>query len=133
MRLILWSLGALVLRVLVLVSGLLMLPGTGEARPPLRPAAVLLAILGGMAAIRLALRYGELRDVPAVGFAGGVAGVLGAAVLVAACRTIEPILGPGLGGSGVAVCLLWGLLGAIVAGVSAVAIPPRLDDGEGSS
>jgi hypothetical protein len=133
MRLILWSLGLLLLRVLVLVSGLVIAPATGEARPPLLPAAVLLGILGCLAAIGFAIKYGEPRDVPAVGFAGGVAGVLAAALVVAACRTIEPILGPGLAGSGVAVCLLWGLLGAIAAGVSVVIVSPRSDGGEGSS
>jgi hypothetical protein len=133
LRVVQWSLVALVLRALVLVAPIFIASGMGEARPPLRPAAVVLGILGGFAAIRLAFLFGELRDVPAVGFAGGVLGVLGAALLVAACRTIEPILGPGLAGSGVAVCVVWALLGAILAGVSAVIVPPRPDDGEGSS
>jgi hypothetical protein len=133
MRFLVGSLGALLLRLLVLVAGLVIASGAGEGRPPLRPAAVLLGILGCVLAIRFAWKHGELRDVPAVGFAGGVLGVLGASLLVAACRTIEPILGSRLAGSGVVVCLVWALLGAIGAGVSAVTVPPRLDDGEGSS
>jgi pSer/pThr/pTyr-binding forkhead associated (FHA) protein len=130
MRLIVWSMGAVLLRVLVLVSSLIFAAGTGEARPPLRPAVMLLGLVGCLAAIRFALKHGAPGDVPAVGFAGGVVGVLAASVVVAVCRTIEPILGPGLAGSGVAVCAVWGLLGVIVAGVSAVAVPPRPDDGE---
>jgi pSer/pThr/pTyr-binding forkhead associated (FHA) protein len=130
MRLIVWSLGALLLRMLVLVSGLVIAPGSGEARPPLRPAVVLFGVFGCLAAIRFALKHGAPGDFPAVGFAGGVLGVLAASLVVAACRTIEPLLGPALSGSAVAVCLVWGLLGLIVAGVSVVAIPPRVEAGE---
>ncbi len=124
-RLVTWSLGALLLRVLVLVSEQVVAAGTGEGRPPLRPTAVLLAALGCMAAVRFAFKHGELRDVPAVGFAGGALGVLAAALLIAVCRTIEP----GLSASPVAVCFLWGGLGAIGAGVSAVLAPPHSNEG----
>jgi hypothetical protein len=86
---------------------------------------VLLAALGCVAAVLFALRRGELRDVPAVGFAGGIAGVLAAALLVAACRTIEPLLGAGPAASPIAVCLLWGALGAALAVASAALVPPR--------
>jgi hypothetical protein len=132
LRVITWSLGALLLRALLLAAGLVVAPGTGEPRPPLRPAVVLLAVLGGLAAIRFALKHGELRDVPPVGFAGGVLGVLAASLVVAACRAIEPGLGPALAGSAVAVCLLWGVLGAAAAGLSGVLVPFR-KVGEGSS
>jgi hypothetical protein len=126
-RLVAWSLGALLVRALVVASSLAVRPATGEARPPLRALALILSLAGIMAAVRFALRHGAVRDAPAVGFAGGVLGVLAASLVVAACRTIEPILGPALAGSPLAVCLAWGALGAILAGVSAVVVPPRLD------
>ncbi len=50
--------------------------------------------------------------------AGAGLGALGASVVVAACQAIEPTLGP-LAGSPIAVCGLWGLLGAASAGVIA--------------
>ena len=131
-RLVTWSVAGVLLRALVLVSGLVFAAGTGEGRPPLGPAAVLLAAVGCAGALGFVLRHGELRDAPAVGFAGACAGVLAATLLIAACRTIEPILGTGTSASPVAVCLLWVVLGATLAGISAVLAPPRRD-GEGSS
>jgi hypothetical protein len=89
----------------------------------LRGAAVVFAVLGLAVALRFALKHGELRDVPPVGFAGALAGVLAAAVVVAACRTIEPLLGPLLA-SAIAACLLWGVLGLGLAALSAVLLPP---------
>ena len=132
LRLVTWSLGALVLRVLVLVAGLVVASGPGEGRPPLGPAAVLLAALGCAGALAFVLKYGEARDAPAVGFAGACAGVLAATLLIAACRTIEPVLGPALSASPVAVCLLWVGLGVTLACLSVVLAPPR-PDGEGST
>jgi hypothetical protein len=132
-RLLTWSAGAVVLRVLVLVAGSALGRTSGEASPPLSGVAVLLAVLGCVAALGFALKHGELRDVPAVGFAGGVAGLLAAAVLVAVCRTFEPMLGTRLAASPLAVCLLWGILGMALAGLSVLlAPPPTHSDPEGS-
>ncbi len=76
-----------------------------------------------MLAAALAARRGEPRDVPAAGFAGAVAGVLAAALMVAACRTIEPILGPAppLFVS----ALLWAAIGAGLAVASSPLVPYR--------
>jgi hypothetical protein len=125
LRLITWSLGALLLRVLLLASALVASPGPD--RPTLAGAAIVMAVVGCVAAVRFALKHGELRDVPAVGFAGGLLGVFAATVLVAACRTLEPLLGRTLAASPIAVCLLWGVLGAALAGLSAVLAPPRTE------
>ena len=132
LRLVTWSVGALLLRVLVLVAGFVPGGASEGARPTLAGVAIMLAALGCLAAISFALNRGEPRDVPALGFAGGFAGVLAAALLVAACRTIEPTPGPGLAASPIVVCLLWGALGAALAGVSAILAPAR-SVAEGSS
>jgi hypothetical protein len=130
LRLITWGVGAVLLRVLVLAAGLVFGTATDGVHPPLQPVSVLLAALGCVAAAWFALRHGEPRDVPAAGFAGGVAGVLAAAVLVATCRTIEPRLLPSA--SPLAACLLWGILGAGLAVISTLLAPPR-SIAEGSS
>jgi hypothetical protein len=132
LRLITWSLGAILLRVLILAASVLVGPGSEQARPPLRAVAVVLAVLGGVLGARFAWKHGELRDLPTVGFAGGIMGVLAATLLVAACRTLEPILGPGLSASSLVVCLLWGAVGAALAAGSAVLAPPQ-PGSEGSS
>jgi hypothetical protein len=132
LRLITWSLGAVLVRVLVLAASGLVGPGSEQARPPLRAVAVVLAVLGGLLGMWFAGKHGEPRDLPSVGFAGGIAGILAATLLVAACRTIEPILGPGLSASSLALCLLWGAVGASLAAVSAVVAPQR-PVAEGSS
>jgi hypothetical protein len=134
LRLVAWSLGTLLLRLLVMVGGLVPVVGAGaSATPSLPGVAVLMAVLGCGAAVVFALKQGEPRDVPASGFAGGFAGVLAAALLVAACRTIEPILGTKLAASPIAACLLWGLLGAGLAAVSAWLAPPTRPVAEESS
>ena len=133
LRLVTWSLGALLLR--LLVAGLGLRRRRGDGRGPAAAWGRWPCCLRPWAAWepwRFVLKHGELRDAPAVGFAGACAGVLAATVLIAACRTIEPMLGPAVAASPVAVCLLWGVLGAALAGVSAVLAPPR-PDGEGSS
>jgi hypothetical protein len=55
--------------------------------------------------------------------------VLAAAVVIAACRTIEPLLGAALSASPVAVCVLWMAAGAVLAAASAVVAPPPTDQG----
>jgi hypothetical protein len=132
-RLVTWSVGALLLRLLLQASGLLLGAGAGAAQAglPIQGAAILFAVLGCVVALQFALKHGELPDVPAVAFAGAFAGVLAAAVVVAACRTIEPILGP-LATSPIAACLLWGLLGLGLAGLSAELVPASTGS-EGSS
>jgi hypothetical protein len=92
-------------------------------RPGLAGPAVVLAVVGMLAAGRWALRRGERRDVPAAAFAGGLAGVLLAALAVAACRSIEPLLG-GLGARTIVGVGLWALLGAAAGAFSRWIAPP---------
>jgi hypothetical protein len=125
LRLVAWAAGGLLVRLIVVVAGRLLGPGPVGASPALGGVALILAALGCGLAVTFALKRGEPRDAPAVGFAGGVAGILAAAILVAGCRTIEPMMGTSLAGSSVAVCLLWGALGAGLAAASTVLTPYR--------
>jgi hypothetical protein len=124
-RLALGGAGGLALRVLIVLAGMIVggRGSAGAATPRLQGAAVLLAALGGCAAAGFALRRGEPRDVPPAAFAGAFAGVLCAALLVAACRAVEPLLGSGLASSPLAVSLLWAILGTGLGGLSVWLIP----------
>jgi hypothetical protein len=126
-RLLVGIAGGLLLRGLVAGSVVAFGAGVEGARPPLRALALLLAIAGAVAGGTFALRRGSPRDVPASGFAGGFAGVLVASLVVAACRTIEPgiLHGSGPMASPLVACLFWALLGAGLAVLSAVLVPPR--------
>jgi hypothetical protein len=79
--------------------------------------ALVLGLVGALAGAGLAARRGGRREAPPGGFAGACAGVIASSGLVAACRSIEPVLG-GWSTSILAVCLLWALLGAGLAGLS---------------
>jgi pSer/pThr/pTyr-binding forkhead associated (FHA) protein len=125
-RLILGSAAAAGLRLLIAAGGIF---GSEEPAPAIRGAAILLAVLGGMLAATLALRRGESRDLLPSSFAGAFAGVLLAALVVAACRAIEPTLGHGLVGTTLVLVALWAVLGAALAGLSAWLIPYRPSGG----
>jgi hypothetical protein len=89
--------------------------------PGLLGPALLGAALGAVGGIELVRRRGGLAEVPAGAVSGGVAGGLGAAVVVAACRAVEGWLGaaPSLA----LIAPLWGLIGAALAGLSLLAVP----------
>jgi hypothetical protein len=122
------------LRVLVLLGdGLTRVMNLGEvARPSLSGTALVLAAVGGIAGARLAGRRGEPRDVPPGAFTGAVAGVLAAAISVAACRAIEPIFGRLVAGSPVGACLLWAMLG-VLTGLGSLVLAPYKPSGESTS
>jgi hypothetical protein len=120
LRVILGSSVAAGFRLLIALGGML---GSGEPSPALRGPAILLAVLGGVFAAALALRRGEARDLLPSSFAGAFAGVLLATLVVAACRAIEPALGPGLIGTTLVPVALWAVLGAGLAGLSVWLIP----------
>jgi hypothetical protein len=91
--------------------------------PDLLGPALLGAVLGAWGGTALIRRRGAARtDLPAGAVSGGVAGVLAAAVVVAACRSVEAVLGasPSLG----LTAPLWGLIGAALGGLSLVLLPP---------
>jgi hypothetical protein len=125
-RVLFGAAGAILLRVIVLLVGLVW-HGAGGVRPlEARLSSVALALVGAgaLAASLLALRRGEQRDVPAAAFAGGSLGLLAAAVCFAVIQSVEHILGT-WSTSFWAVGLLWGTIGALVALASNYLIPHR--------
>jgi hypothetical protein len=120
-----WSFAALVLRILVgVASGSLgtdAMKASGPDSPALAGVAVMLGGVGGLLGGLVAARRGGSREAPAGAFAGGFAGVVASTAVVACCRTVEPILG-GWATSVVAVCGLWALIGAALAGLSLVLV-----------
>jgi hypothetical protein len=119
---VLFAVGAAIaLRIVVLVVGLLTY-GAGAAR--LSSVALALVGAGAVAASLLALRQPEQRDVPAAAFAGGLLGLLAAAVCFAIIQCVERLLGT-WSTSFWAVALLWGTIGALVALASNYLIPHR--------
>ena len=113
-----------------LIAGGDLIP-VGSGHPSLAGAALLMAIVGGVAAASLAGRSGESRDLPSAAFAGGFAGVLAAAFVVACCRAIEPLFGTTFS-SNVAACALWAVLGGLASAVSLVIVPHEPAKGEAS-
>jgi hypothetical protein len=118
--------GAIALRLLVLVVGV-MLHGAGDTR--LSSVALALVAAFALTASFPALRRGEQRDVAAAALTGGSLGLLAAAVCFAVIQTIERILGS-YSTSFWAIALLWGTIGALVALGSNYLIPYRPAAGE---
>ncbi len=124
-RVVSWSFASLVVRLLVgLASGSLgadALVASGPGTPKLAGVAVMLAGLAGVAGGWLAGRRGGSRAIAGGALAGAFAGIIASAVLVATCRAVEPILGT-WATSVVAVCGLWALIGAGLAGLSILVV-----------
>jgi hypothetical protein len=124
-RVVTWSFAGLVIRLLVGVAsgsiGADAVTASGADSPRLVGVAVMLAGLGGLLGGWLAKLRGGLREIPTGAFAGGFAGVVASTLVVASCRAVEPILGS-WSTSVIAVCLLWGLIGAGLAGLSIVLV-----------
>ncbi len=120
-----WSLAALAVRLLIGVAGGSIgedaMIASGPEAPRLGGVALALAAAGALAGAGLASRRGGPREAPTGAFAGGCAGVVAAAALVAACRSIEPLLGS-WATSIPAVCLLWAALGAAPAAASMLVV-----------
>lgn len=128
LRMALGTLGGLALRSLVALGGLLPIgqgAGAAEALPRLLGPVILFATAGGVIGTALIARRGEARDLPPAGFAGACGGVFVAALSVAFCRAVEPILGPAPTRSLWLSGLLWAVLGAGIAGLSLVIAPHR--------
>ncbi len=126
-RLIVWPLALLVGRLLISLLG--RIPGTtpdvsGNV-PGLGGPALFLAILGALAGIVLAKRRGGWADIPSGGLAGAIVGLLVSAVMVAACRAVEPDLGSSPPHAFLTMPLLWGAIGAALAGLSLGLVPSR--------
>ncbi len=115
--------GAVVLRCGAMAAGLF---SEGSASGvSLRTTGVLFALVGALLAARAARRGGESRDVPPALFAGAFAGVLVAAVVIAICSAVEPIVFGSMSRTLWLSAALWVVLGACFAGVSLVVVPPR--------
>ena len=121
LRLAAWAVLGLILRLLVLLGGLV-LPGES---PSLRGAALIFGLIGGCAATIFALSKRAWTDLPTAAFAGGIAGVLVAAVAVSGCRSLETSWITRLSASPYAGLVLWAVLGAALAAVSALLVPYR--------
>jgi hypothetical protein len=89
--------------------------------PALLGPAILGAALGALGGVSLIRKRGGIADAPAGAVTGGVAGVLGAAVVVAACRSVESAISaaPALWWA----APLWGVIGAALAGLSMLLVP----------
>ena len=104
-----------------------------SVRPALLGPAVALATVGALVAAPWALRRGERRDLPAAAFGGGFAGVLLAALAVAACHAVEPAVGT-LGATTAVDISLWALLGATAGAASIIVLhPPQPDTDTGET
>ena len=122
-RLVAWVAAAAVLRLLIVASSALFGgPAQGEPAPALHGPAIVMAILGCGLGVVYALRRGAARDLFSTGFAGGFLGVLASAVMVAACRAIEP--NPP---SSLLAVVLWSALAAALAFLSQWLVPPRTE------
>jgi hypothetical protein len=119
---VLWSAGgAIGVRLVILVAGILLHGAKGAS---LSSVALALVAAGSLGAVLLAMRQGADRDIPAAAFTGGSLGLLAAAICFAIIQTVERILG-GYSTSVWAVATLWGVIGVVVALVSNHLIPHR--------
>ncbi len=130
-RVILAIFGAILLRLLVVISSVLTFGSQGatidESR--LSSMGVVFTVAGIVLASLLGGRQIRRPDQFAVGFTGGLFGVLFAAVLHAVIRSVEPVFGP-LSSSVSAILMLWSVLGAVIGLILAVVVPHRQDGPE---
>jgi hypothetical protein len=124
------ALGAIALRTLVGLSARVAGgPAGSSVEPRLASLALVLAVLGVVLGGILGSRRGDPGDPIPAGFAGGLLGLIGAAVLHAVVRSVEGILGS-WSASLWAVGGLWAVIGAVVAGLTTFLIPYRADNAE---
>ena len=124
-------LGAIGLRIFVVLSAMAPVgSSTGSmTEPRLAALALVLAVVGIVAGGILGSRRGDRRDLVSAGFAGGLLGLLAAAVLHAVVRSVEGLLGS-WSSSLWAVVLLWAVIGAVAAGLTTLLIPYRPEHAE---
>jgi hypothetical protein len=93
--------------------------GTPLAEPRITSVALVTTAFGMLCGLILAKRRGESRDLLTAGTAGGLVGLLSSALLFSMLQSAERALGR-WSTSIMAVCLLWGAIGAVIALISAV-------------
>ena len=126
--------GAAGIRLLFVVANALPFGGAGKtlAEPRLSSIALVTVAAGVLLGLKLASRRGERRDSFTAGIAGGLLGLLCSALGFSVLQSIERLLGT-WSTSVVAVCLVWGIAGALLAVLSTIVIPHRRAlDQEGS-
>jgi hypothetical protein len=127
-RLVALGLGGVVLRFAVgLLGGMLGADGmkaAGAATPGLLGPTIGFALVAAIFGAVSIGRRGGPKEAVFGAISGGIAGAGLAAVVVACCRSIEPLLG-GWATSPVVAAALWGVLGAALAAASIVAVPPK--------
>lgn len=111
-------------RLLVLLAGRLPfgMGATNSAEPRTGAIAAVMALGCGLAGAVWGARGGSRGDILPAGFAAALAGVFAAAVGTAVIRSIESALGS-WAASPLAVLLLWGLLGGVLAAASGMIFP----------
>lgn len=133
-RLVALGLGGFVLRFVVGVAGGTLgadgMRAAGPSHPGLLGVVAVFAVAAGVVGAILAGRRGGLGMLGFGAISAAIAGSGTAAVVVAACRAIEPsVLGP-WATSPVAAALLWAAIGAAAAGASLLLAPDRKSEAE---
>jgi FHA domain len=135
-RLLALGLGGVALRFAIAVASGSLGAGGMRASDAATPSLLGLALVCGVvAAVVGGVRASRRGGIGELGFGAISAGIAGAAlagVLVAICRSVEPALG-GWTTSPVLVALLWGVLGAVIAGISLLVFPARGKPAESAS
>jgi hypothetical protein len=119
------SLIAVAVRVFVMLVGLIPLgsPGASRVEPRLGAIAFALSAFGLIAGLTWGARGGDRDDIPSACLAGGLLGFLAAAVGYALIKSGESILGSWSSSLPV-VLLFWWLVGAALALLSWITLPP---------
>ncbi|MFO0953938.1 MAG: FHA domain-containing protein [Isosphaeraceae bacterium] len=94
------------------------LGGTVSTPPSLAGAALIFWLGGGLAGAAWVLRRGSPRDLFHAAFAGAFAGLFVSGLAVAACQSVEPLLGEVVGRSAVLATALWTFLGGLAGWLS---------------
>jgi hypothetical protein len=124
--------GAIAARGLVMLVNKLSYGGAfSPAETRLISVLFVLSGLGVFLGLRMGLRFGEARDLPASGLAGAILGLPAAAIGFAGIQTVEGLLGS-WASSILAVGILWAFLGGVAAWLSLLWIPHSANDPEGA-
>jgi hypothetical protein len=125
--------GAAGLRLLFALPDAVPLGGAAGSlgEPRITSVALIMVVLGVVSGLMLAKRRGERNDLLTAGSAGGLMGLLSSALWFSMLQSAERVLGS-WSTSIVAVCVLWGAAGALLALVSLIFIPHVRHDREES-
>jgi hypothetical protein len=127
-RLAVGSLGAVGLRLLIVLMNLVPIgrSGSGLLEPRLVSVSAVMVASGVLVALALLRGRGEARDRPAAAFAGGALGLLAAAFWFASIQSAEKTLGAWSNSLPI-LALFWAAVGALIALLSLILVPHRED------